>query len=114
MAPSIQWTTVAIVAHHATHKTTWARMSGKQIPHVFSLPDGESTFVAFLVSLLRSVQAGKTVLVAGQGTAVTMKAALQQYDTSEHTNERPHYGKRMPAHMEKVGRHDAPQPWLPS
>ena len=45
---------------------------------------------------------------------VTMKAALQQYDTSEHTNERPHYGKRMPAHMEKVGRHDAPQPWLPS
>uniref|UniRef100_A0A7S2CM62 Uncharacterized protein n=1 Tax=Florenciella parvula TaxID=236787 RepID=A0A7S2CM62_9STRA len=30
-----------------------------------------------------------------------MKAALQQYDTSEHANERPHFGKRMPAHMEK-------------
>eukprot|EP00619_Florenciella_sp_RCC1007_P009218 CAMPEP_0205907960 /NCGR_PEP_ID=MMETSP1325-20131115/2898_1 /ASSEMBLY_ACC=CAM_ASM_000708 /TAXON_ID=236786 /ORGANISM="Florenciella sp., Strain RCC1007" /LENGTH=71 /DNA_ID=CAMNT_0053274119 /DNA_START=41 /DNA_END=253 /DNA_ORIENTATION=+ len=30
-----------------------------------------------------------------------MKAALQQYDTSEHTNERPHFGKRVSAHMEK-------------
>ena len=73
MAP-IEWTSALLVADRDQNKAQWARtMRNRKMPHIFETSD---ELAALLAGLLRSARDGKHVVLAGQGTAASMKAAL--------------------------------------
>ena len=73
MAP-IEWTSALLVADRDQNKAQWARMMrNRKVPHIFQTSD---ELAALLAGLLRSARNGKHVVLAGQGTAASMKAAL--------------------------------------
>ena len=73
MAP-LEWTSALLVADRDKNKAPWARMMrNRTVSHIFETSD---ELAVLLAGVFAAARGGKHVLVAGQGTAASMKAAL--------------------------------------